>query len=61
MWKGTALGLLGIPASARPSLFPVPAHLPVHGMVPPVADVDGNAAEGGFEDGVPRVALHVIG
>ena len=29
--------------------------------MPPVADVDGDAAESGFEDGVSGVALHVIG
>ena len=29
-------------------------------MVPPVADVNGDATESGFEDGVSGVALHVV-
>ncbi len=36
-------------------------YLPVHGVVPAVADVDGDLAKGRLEDGVPGVALHVVG
>mmetsp|Transcript_288 Transcript_288/g.1117 ORF Transcript_288/g.1117 Transcript_288/m.1117 type:complete len:370 (-) Transcript_288:245-1354(-) len=38
-----------------------PESLPVEGMVPPVAYVDRDLAEGGLEHRVPRVALHVVG
>lgn len=34
---------------------------PVEGMMPAVADVDGDSAKLGLEDGVTRVALHVVG
>mmetsp|Transcript_20915 Transcript_20915/g.53601 ORF Transcript_20915/g.53601 Transcript_20915/m.53601 type:complete len:289 (+) Transcript_20915:761-1627(+) len=35
--------------------------LPVHGVVPPVADVDGDLAKHGLKHRVPGVALHVVG
>jgi hypothetical protein len=34
--------------------------LPIHGVVPTVANVNGDAAVGSFEDRVPCVALHVV-
>ena len=35
-------------------------NLPIHGVVPPIADVDSNLSKGCLKHRMPRVSLHVV-